>query len=210
MSSQSITVKYLILDPTSVNLPDFIPLFHRWIQTNSVDGLLIDVVDYKHVHEGPGVILIGHDVDYAIDLSDGKVGLLYRRKRLVNTNGPLREQLHDIFRSVLRAGAALETEKALHSKVKLRTDQVEITFPDRLRTPNTPEAFDQLSGDIKAVVNNLYRDHTTKFERAAIDSRQPLTILIDAPDAPDLSTLLARAESISNSSNGTPANGRDV
>jgi len=31
-----------------------------------VPGLLIDVADYAHVPDGPGVILIGHDVDYGI------------------------------------------------------------------------------------------------------------------------------------------------
>ncbi len=62
-------------------LHPFIGVFHRFIQEAAVPGLLIDVADYAHVPDGPGVILIGHDVDYGIDLAGGRTGLLTTRKR---------------------------------------------------------------------------------------------------------------------------------
>ena len=65
------TVKYdlklFLQDAGQVDLADFIPVFHDWIQDQSLDELLIDVVDYRHVHDGPGVMLIAHDAHYAID-----------------------------------------------------------------------------------------------------------------------------------------------
>ena len=55
-------------------------MFHDWIQNQRLDELLIDVVDYRHVHDGPGVILIAHDAHYAFDTSEGRLGLLYSRR----------------------------------------------------------------------------------------------------------------------------------
>ena len=46
---------------------EVIPVFHRWIQTQAVDGLLIDVADYTHLPTGPAVILIAHEGQYSID-----------------------------------------------------------------------------------------------------------------------------------------------
>ena len=43
-------------------------VFHAWIQKGAVEGLLLDVADYQHIQDGPGMILIGDQVDYAFDL----------------------------------------------------------------------------------------------------------------------------------------------
>ena len=46
---QRIVLK-IFLDEESVLEPsDVIPVFHPWIQTQAVDGLLIDVADYTHM-----------------------------------------------------------------------------------------------------------------------------------------------------------------
>ena len=55
-----------------MRLDDFIPVFHRWIQKQTVSGhLLIDVHDYSHIHQGPGILLVGHEGNFSIDLADG-------------------------------------------------------------------------------------------------------------------------------------------
>jgi len=72
-----IKIKYFVQEPENVDLPAFVPLFHRWIQNQSGDDLLIDVADYKHVPNGPGVLLMGHQADYALDMSQGRPGLIY-------------------------------------------------------------------------------------------------------------------------------------
>ena len=78
---QRIKVKYFVQEPAAVDLPAFIPVFHHWIQEHRVEGLLIDVADYKHMQNGPGIVLIGHEADYALDLAGGRPGLIYDRKR---------------------------------------------------------------------------------------------------------------------------------
>ena len=86
------TVKYelkcFLDDASGVELEEFIPVFHDWIQTQQLEELLIDVADYRHVPQGPGVVLIAHDAHYAMDLTDARLGLLYSRRR--ETSQPMR------------------------------------------------------------------------------------------------------------------------
>jgi len=58
---QHINVKLLVIEPAKVDLGAVIPIFHQWIQDQIFDELLLDVANYSHVPEGPGVVLIGHE-----------------------------------------------------------------------------------------------------------------------------------------------------
>ncbi len=63
---QRIVLK-IFLDEESVLEPsDVIPVFHPWIQTQAVDGLLIDVADYSHMATGPCVLLVAHEGHYVL------------------------------------------------------------------------------------------------------------------------------------------------
>ena len=117
----------------------FIGVFHRFIQQAAVPGLLIDVADYAHVPDGPGVILIGHEVDYGIDLAGGRTGLLTTRKRAGDAGLP------ELFRDTLGEGArgrARDRGGRHASRVRFAPDAIEIAFPDRLAAPNTASAFE--------------------------------------------------------------------
>ena len=76
-----IGAKLYAQDPSVIDLPAFVPLFHGWIQRRILDGVPIDVADYAHVPDGPGVMLIGHEADRSLDLGEGRPGVLYQRKR---------------------------------------------------------------------------------------------------------------------------------
>lgn len=68
-----LSVKLFANNPKVVEAKAFGPIFQGWIQRNAIENeLLIDVVDYKHVHHGPGIILIGYEGDYAYDSIDGR------------------------------------------------------------------------------------------------------------------------------------------
>ena len=76
-----ISVKFYFED-LSVDVEEFIPVFHRWIRENVVPNeLLLDVADYKHIVDGPAILLVGHEADYVVDLTGGKPGFQYVRKR---------------------------------------------------------------------------------------------------------------------------------
>ena len=88
---------------------DLIPVFHRWIQDDVVkDELLVDVADYSHVPQGPGVLLVGHGADWYYDQGEGRPGLLFSRKRAFE--GDLRARLRDAFRQALEAAKRLQDD----------------------------------------------------------------------------------------------------
>ena len=66
-----------------------------------LEELLIDVADYLHVHNGPGIMLIGHEADYSLDNRAGRLGLLYNRKEQLD--GTTQEKLAQAARAALTA-----------------------------------------------------------------------------------------------------------
>src|SRR4051812_16123636 len=56
----------IFLTPESARTVDveaLIPVFHRWIKQRALPELTIDIANYGHVPQGPGVVLIGHGSD---------------------------------------------------------------------------------------------------------------------------------------------------
>ena len=49
MEFRKLAVKFFAEDPGAVQLKEFIPVLHRWIQERRVEGTLIDVADYSHL-----------------------------------------------------------------------------------------------------------------------------------------------------------------
>ena len=189
-----LSIKFFF-DDFSVDVESFIPVFHRWIREDVVPNeLLLDVADYKHIMDGPAILLVGHEADYVIDLTDGKPGLLYVRKR--DAGSDLSEALGTTLHQALNAAKLTENDVELKGKLKLRTDGAAIVLLDRLNYPNTAANGDgadshasaaqaQLSDNLAAV----FGDDAT-VTRLANDAREPLTFKLDAPSAPDVDTLL--------------------
>lgn len=194
MNSIRLTVKFFIQEPESVHLHDFVQVFHRWIQNKTVAGLLIDVADYRHIHHGPGVILIGDQVDYALDLDGGRPGLLLRRKRLSLAGTTLRQALHEALLQALRACQALEMDNDLQGRISFSTGEVEIAVQDRLYAPNSAESFNAARIDLSPVLEKLYSTSSLEFRRLSVDPREALGFSVHVPDEPGLPTLVHNLE----------------
>jgi hypothetical protein len=180
--AQRFSVKFFVKDPASVELDVFMPIFQRWIQRHTVDGMLIDVVDYKHVINGPGVVLIGHEADYALDMRDGRPGLQYTLKR--DGTGDFAERLRGAVQKAISACKAIEAEKTLKGAVTFALDEVEVVFLDRLRVPNDEATFAGLKADLQNVLGDV------ELERLHTDSRYPLTVRARIVGVSNLEALL--------------------
>jgi hypothetical protein len=189
MRVQRIGLKYYVETPGAIDLAGLIPVFHRWIQQRSVAGLLIDVADYKHVHEGPGVVLVGHECEYRMDLGEGCAGLCYVRKR--DMGDDLQEALRRSLASLLPACEKLEQESA-PGGVRFRTDEALVTLLDRLNAPNTAETLEAIEPDLNAVFAPLYGGSALEFERAGDDPRECCALRFKSSEAPALAELIAR------------------
>ena len=168
MESVKYDLKLFLQDASQVNLEDFIPVFHDWIQHQRLDELLIDVVDYRHVHDGPAVMLIAHDAHYAIDMAGGRMGLLYSRRRETHPsrNGiqNVSERLQSVLHCAFKACRLLEAEPSLQGRVKFRGDELLLRVNDRLVSP-TLEAFDDLQAHLGPILERLYPDGQVEMQR---------------------------------------------
>ena len=104
MEIQHINVKLLLREPQALELERLVPIFHSWIQMQSREELLIDVADYRHVSDGPGVMLIGHEGNYSVDETDHRRGVRYSRKAPVE--GSTRDRLAQAVRAAITASPA--------------------------------------------------------------------------------------------------------
>lgn len=165
-----------------------VALFHRYIQQQRLPGLLLDVADYAHVQDGPGVILIGHDVDYGVDLGAGRAGLLVTRKR--NRELALAELLRDTLRMAFAAAAALEADAP--RALALDTGSLEIRVPDRLALRNDAEGATALERAARPLLAQVYgAAPLTLSHRSAADPRALLSLAVEAKGAGAAGELLA-------------------
>jgi adenylyltransferase/sulfurtransferase len=188
MTPKRISVKFFSQGGAPIELEPFVPLFHRFVQRASVEGLLIDVADYAHVPNGPGVLLVGHDVDYGIDHAAGRPGLLTVRKR--GGDAPLPELLADVLRKALIAVKAIEADGA--AKVRFDLGAAEIAILDRLAAANRDEDAKQMRAAVETVVARVFGVDASLSRSGADDPRKPLTFEVRARRSESADALLAR------------------
>lgn len=150
---QHINVKLLLKAPERVDLPAVVPVFHSWIQDQSTDELLLDVASYAHVKDGPGVILIGHEADYSLDLTDGRLGLRYNRKAVADGNNQSR--LKEAISTALKALQKLQSDKRLENSIQFDGRNIELFINDRLLAPNNEQTQLAADAELRIFLNRL-------------------------------------------------------
>jgi hypothetical protein len=154
MDVTKIAIKLFALQPVP-ELREFIPVFHRWIQTHAVeDHLLIDVADYAHVVAGPGVVLVASEANFYFDFTDEQPGLLYTRKTA--SPGAFDDRLRFAAVACLKAAVLLENDPAFAGRLRFDTSRVLIRLNDRLLAPNTDETFAQSKPAIEALAGEIF------------------------------------------------------
>jgi hypothetical protein len=155
MDPQKLQLKVFVTPESAraVSLDAFIPVFHRWIKDHVLPELLVDVANYAHVPEGPGVVLIGHGSDYFMDLNEARLGLLHNRKRA--GFGPA-ERLDDLARRTLHAASLLEQDPSLAGKVRFATNELLFRISDRL-SPNTDATLAAVRPELDALGKRIFQ-----------------------------------------------------
>lgn len=147
--------------PGEIELEKLVPVFHQWIAAKKIpDELLIDVADYAHVPQGPGIVLIGHQSDYYLDVADDRPGLLYSRKR--GFRGDFQAGINDAFRRALLACKMLEEEGDLD--VEFETSELLFRVQDRLNAPNSDSTYEAYEPALREATRMFFGD-SASFER---------------------------------------------
>lgn len=185
-------VKFFLDNPDPANEKLFVGTFQRWIQQKALDGLLIDVADYSHVFEGPGIVLIGHESDYALENRAGRPGLIHTRKRGLEPDLPT--QLRNSLKLAIAACQLLEAETVFEPRLKFRTDEIEIRFADRLQLPNKLESFALIKDDVGRVLDEFYGSTPFEFAPVEQDKRYLFTVGVKAETVLDIGTLFPQVQ----------------
>lgn len=147
MELQHVNVKLFVDGELSVDLEEFINVFHRLVAEQAMDEMMIDVADYRHVPNGPGVVMVGLEADYAIDHKDGRYGLRYNRKAPLE--GSNQDRLRDAFAKADKTCALLESELP---GLKFSRSELEVFINDRALAPNTPETLAAAQPEIESFI----------------------------------------------------------
>jgi hypothetical protein len=193
MEFQHVNVKLHVKNPELVELEALVPVFHGWIQKQGSGELLLDVADYRHVHSGPGVVLIGHQGNYSLDNAGGRLGVRYNRKAPVE--GTNHDRLVQATQSALAACQRLETDPSLAGTVQFDGREIEVFINDRLLAPNTPTTRDALDSEFRTFFSTLFGevDHTLSYPQ---DSRSLFSVHVQSSAAFDTNALLNNLNSL--------------
>ena len=179
MDAKRVDVKLFAKDASRVNQEELIPVFHGWIQRAAVaDEMLIDVADYGHVVDGPGVMLVGHEAQYGLDQTKGRTGLLYSQRR-ARIDGGFEQALRHSVRQALRACALLQKEQALGGRLQFSGHEIMVRINDRLLAPNVASTWPAVEAAAREVLGPLLGTDLT---------------LEPAPPSQELFTFYARSQ----------------
>jgi len=182
-------IKFFAADAEGIDILKLIPIYHRWIQQNTLDDLLIDVADYSHVPAGPGVMLIAREGNYALDETGQERGVLYYSKHKLT--GELSERFARVARKALRAAQLMSEDAELGGALKLAGNRLEFFANDRLHAPNTDAAYAELEPALEAFLDRLYGGAPYTLTRE-VDPKERLAVRVQATGDVSLETLLAR------------------
>jgi len=111
-----------------------VPVFHAWIKDGHFAEIVpVDVADYSHVHQGPGVLLVGHHADFGLGDGGGIFGLRYVDKRSEAETFALR--LATALARLQAAARRLEADTGL----RFRPAGISIRVLDRLQVVDEAE-----------------------------------------------------------------------
>ena len=154
MEVQRLGVKLFAAELAAVNVREFVPVFHSWIQRQCIDGhLLIDVHDYSHIHNGPGILLVAHEGNFNTDLAEGKLGLAYFRKHAGEGTEATEANVKAAMKTALQAASLLEQEPAFKGRLQFRRDEALIIANDRLLAANDVSRFEAIKPAILRALN---------------------------------------------------------
>ena len=159
-------------------VPDsaFVAVFHDWIRRRVIGGVLLDVADYTHVPDGPGVVLVGHEFTYALDRSDGRFGLLVQRRLSTGVNAE--ESVAATLRALLAAAERLEAHRTIRGAITFDRRSLRIEANDRLRAPNDIDGLGILRRASEIAMTAVFPDAAVRVDVVYSDPRDRLAVTV--------------------------------
>ncbi|MCB9654109.1 MAG: hypothetical protein H6729_08285 [Deltaproteobacteria bacterium] len=175
-----------------------IPAFHRWIQDGpllSDDEFAVDVANYAHLHNGPGVFLVTAKSHVGLDATGGAPGLRYARKR--GLTGSPRARISAVLSRLFAFAERFQTDPGFAAAVGhrgVRMDRLEFGIIDRLRAPCEQITLEVVAPPLSAILRSL----TGQTLELAIepDGRRPFSVCAQWHEPVPLATLQRRLNDV--------------
>jgi hypothetical protein len=178
MEFQHVNVKVLLGKDEGLDLAPLIPIFNTWIQNQAPHELLLDIADYRHVPDGPGVIMIGHEGNTSVDNTAARLGVRYNRKAALDGNN--QDRLKQAAIAALTACQRLETEPQLGGRLRFGGQEIVIFLNDRLLAPNLASTQDILGPEFDAFARKLFAGGEYSLSYATTNPRSLFTVTLHA------------------------------
>ncbi|MEZ4297581.1 MAG: hypothetical protein R3B70_21650 [Polyangiaceae bacterium] len=188
MESERWSVKLPIAAPCPVERDRFVLFFHRLIQDASLPELTVDVTDYSHVPNGPGVMLICHEAHYSLDTSGAGLGLKCATRR--GAQGDTKARIERALRKALTLASLMETHEVLAGQVRFDTRTALFAVEDRLAAPSTQATFNSIAPIVATVAERAWG--APPVLSLASTEKECFQIELTSPVGPSVTELLSR------------------
>lgn len=152
MDLQHVNAKLFFDGPLNMDDVRLVGMLHDWVREQVFEEVLVDVADYRHVPNGPALMVVGHEADYVIDNSDGRPGLRYNRKAALSGSNVARWRQAVVAAS--RAARLLKRAIGDDAPAFLQTE-LELSVNDRAIAPNTAKTFETSKSDIATCIATI-------------------------------------------------------
>lgn len=154
----------------------FVPILHEWFREDSLGLVMIDVADYAHAPDSPGIMLVTYETSFALDRSDGAFGLFAQRR--TSFDGDATAAVAETIRQALVVAEKLENDHRLTGKLRFDRSRIRVEANDRLRAPNSDAGYEAFSTIVKDAVEELFPGRDLQVERVVNDPRDRLSVLV--------------------------------
>ena len=162
MDLQKFGIKLYLATNGTFDSKDFIPVFHNWIQDKVVsDHILIDVADYSHIPDGPGVMLIAHEGHFSLDQENRQPGMMYMRRS--ELEGDFKERFIHVLSTAIQAANRLRNNK-INKEVDFINNSFRFMTNDRRVADNTYENQNLYKDEVQKALAELYPTCEIEYE----------------------------------------------
>ena len=157
MDLQKFGIKIYLKESRTYSSRDYISIFHGWIQEKAIpDHLLIDVADYSHVADGPGIMLIAHEGCFSLDQENKKSGMMYMRK--TNGIGSFEERFEQVFSMAVHGVNLLKG-----GQIDFYQNSFRFIANDRRLAKNTNENQELYKNEINGILKKKFPNESWDF-----------------------------------------------
>ncbi len=170
MDLQKFGIKLYLNANSCFKSKDLIPAFHNWIQEKAVSNhILIDVADYSHIPDGPGVMLVAHEGNFSLDQENYKLGIMYMRKTKIEGN--FQERFMKIFTIAVQAANRLY-ENNIIKEIDFIKNSFRFIANDRLIAKNTKENQNLYQDEVKKSLAEIYPTSKVEYDNISDENER--------------------------------------